>query len=161
MRALQQERRDKDAVENSRRGEAFLAQNKTNQGVATLPGGLQYKVIAQGSGQSPDLTNWVNLKFRGTRIDGSEFDVSDPHPEARIFSMRGVIQGWQDALQMMKPGGKWRLFVPSSLAYGSDGSPTAGPNETLIYDLELVSVLPGQPPPTAEDLKNEREPDGD
>ncbi len=75
--------------------------------------------------------------------------------------MRGVIQGWQDALQMMKPGGKWRLFVPSSLAYGSDGSPTAGPNETLIYDLELVSVLPGQPPPTAEDLKNEREPDGD
>ena len=132
LRAIQQERREKDAEENSRRGAAFLAQNSTNQGVVSLPGGLQYKIIVQGTGQSPDLTNWVNLKFRGTRINGSEFDVSDPHPEARIFSMRGVMQGWQEALQLMKPGAKWRLFVPPSLAYGSDGSPTAGPNDTRI-----------------------------
>jgi FKBP-type peptidyl-prolyl cis-trans isomerase FklB len=158
---VQQKRREQVAEENRRQGEAFLERNKTNPGVVCLPGGLQYQVVADGKGQSPDLTNWVNLKFRGTRINGTEFDASDPHAETRIFAMRGIIRAWQDALQLMKPGAKWRLFVPPSLAYGKEGSPAAGPNETLIYDLELVSILPGQPQPTAEDIKNERDPDGD
>jgi len=161
LRVLQQHRREQVAEENRRQGEAFLARNKTNQDVVSLPSGLQYKIIAPGKGQNPDLTNWVSLKFRGTRMNGAEFEKSDEHPRANIFSMRSVIQGWAEALQQMKPGARWQLFVPPSLAYGKDGSPDAGPNETLIYDLELVSILPGPPPPTPEDIKSEREPDGD
>jgi FKBP-type peptidyl-prolyl cis-trans isomerase FklB len=162
LRVSQQKQREEVAEENRRQGESFLARNRTNQGVICLPSGLQYQVVAPGKGQAPDLTNWVHLKFRGTRINGAEFEKFDPaHPETGVFSVRSVIQGWQEALQQMQPGARWRLFVPPSLAYGKDGSPTAGPNETLIYDLEMVSILPEAPQPTAEDLRNEREPDGD
>ena len=161
LRVVQQHRREQLAEENLRQGEAFLAQNKTNAGVVSLPSGLQYKVINAGMGPSPDLTNWVSLKFRGLRINGAEFQKSDEHPRANIFCLGSVIQGWAEALQQMKPGARWQLFVPSSLAYGKDGSPNVGPNETLIYDLELVSILPGPPQPTPEDLKNERDPGGD
>jgi FKBP-type peptidyl-prolyl cis-trans isomerase FklB len=161
LRVVQQHRRTQLAEENLRQGELFLAQNKTNPGVVSLPSGLQYKVIKPGTGQSPDLTNWVSLKFRGTRINGAEFDKSDTHPRANIFCLGSVIQGWAEALQQMQPGARWQLFVPASLAYGRDGSPAVGPNETLIYDLELASILPGPPPPTPEDIKNERDPNGD
>lgn len=161
LRVLQQHRREQLAEENRRLGEAFLARNQTNQDVVSLPGGLQYQVITQGKGQSPDLTNWVNLKFCGTRINGTEFERSNAHLRANIFSLRSVIQGWAQALQQMKPGARWRLFVPPNLAYGKEGAPNVGPSETLIYDLELVSILPGSPQPTPEDIKNERESDGD
>jgi len=161
LRVVQQQHRDKVAEENLRLGEAFLSRNKTLPGVVCPPSGLQYQVIAQGTGPNPELTNWVKLEYRGTRIDGTEFESSTAHPEASIFGLGSVTQGWAEALQMMQPGAEWRLFVPPSLAYGKDGSPGVGPNETLIYDIKLVSILPGQPPPTAEDLKNERGPDGD
>lgn len=161
VRVLQQHHREQLAEENRRQGETFLAQNKTRPGVITLPSGLQYQVLAEGTGQSPDLTNWVKLKFKGSRINGAEVENSEAHPQANIFSLRGVIRGWTEALQLMKPGAKWRLVVPPSLAFGPSGSPQVGPDETLIYDLELVSVLSGRPQPTAEDIKNERDPDGD
>ena len=161
LRIVQQNHRDQLAEENLRQGESFLARNKTLPGVVSRPSGLQYKIIAQGTGPNPELTNWVKLEYRGTRIDGTEFESSTAHPEASVFGLGSVTQGWAEALQIMQPGAEWRLFVPPSLAYGKDGSPGVGPNETLVYDLKLVSILPGQPPPTAEDIKNERGPDGD
>jgi FKBP-type peptidyl-prolyl cis-trans isomerase FklB len=161
LRVVQQRHRDEVAEENRRQGEAFLARNKTFPGVVSLPSGLQYQVIVQGTGPCPELRSWVKLEYRGTRIDGTEFESSAAHPEAGIVGLGSVTQGWAEALQMMQPGAEWRLFVPPSLAYGNDGSPGVGRNETLIYDIKLASILPGQPPPTAEDLKNERGPDGD
>ena len=161
LQVIQQQRREQLAETNRLAGEAFLSSNKTNQDVVCLPDGLQYKIIAPGKGTSPDLTNWVTLKYRGTRLNGTEFERSPMSSPANNFSLHNVIQGWSEALQKMKPGAKWQLFVPPSLAYGKDGSPEAGPNETVIYELELVSILPGPPQPTAEDLKNERDPNGD
>jgi FKBP-type peptidyl-prolyl cis-trans isomerase len=161
LRLVQQHHRDKQAEENLREGESFLARNKTLPGVVSLPTGLQYKVIAQGTGPNPAVTNWVKLEYRGAKIDGTEFESSAAHPEASIFGLGGVTQGWAEALQLMQTGAEWRLFIPSALAYGKDGSPGIGPNETLIYDLKLISILPGQPQPTAEDIKDERSPDGD
>jgi FKBP-type peptidyl-prolyl cis-trans isomerase FklB len=161
LRAVQTRHREAMAVENLHKGEAFLAQNRFHPGVVTLPSGLQYQVIAPGAGERPTLANWVQVAFRGTRIDGTEVASSDAHPESGIVCLGSVTEGWQEALQMMKPGAQWRIFVPSSLGYGSDGSPGVAPNEVLVYDLHLLSILPGQPQPTAEDIKNEREPDGD
>jgi FKBP-type peptidyl-prolyl cis-trans isomerase len=156
LRILQQRHSDQVAEENLRQGQSFLTRNKTLPGVVNLPSGLEYKIIVQGTGASPALTNWVKVEYRGTRIDGVEFESSAAHPEASIFGLGSVTQGWAEALQMMQLGAEWRLFVPPSLAYGRDGAPRVGPNETLIYDLKLVSILPGQPQPTAEDIKNER-----
>ena len=162
LRLIQQKHREQLGEDNLRQGEAFLAQNKTNQGVVSLQSGLQYKVLAQGAGESPDLTNWVILKFCGRRLNGAEFENSSSHPsQANIFSLGNVIEGWTEALQLMKSGAKWLLFVPPNLAYGKAGNPSIRPNETLIYELELVSILPGPLQPTAEDLKNERDPNGD
>jgi FKBP-type peptidyl-prolyl cis-trans isomerase FklB len=161
LRLVQQHHRDEMAEENLRLGESFLARNKTLPGVISLPSGLQYKVIVQGTGPNPTLTNWVKLEYRGTKIDGTEFESSAAHPEASIYGMGGVTQGWAEALQLMQPGAEWRLFIPSALAYGKDGSPGIGPNEALIYDIKLISILPGQPQPTAQDIKDERSPDGD
>jgi FKBP-type peptidyl-prolyl cis-trans isomerase len=162
LRVLQQQRRDQLAQKNLLEGEAFLATNKTCEGVVASPTGLQYKILARGAaGQSPDLTNWVKLKYRTFRINGAELQGPDVHADAGIFNLHGMIHGWSEALQLMKPGDKWRLFVPPDLAYGKGGSPEVDPNETLIYDLELLSILPAPPEPTAEDIKNERGPDGD
>ena len=161
LRLIQQRHRDQVSEENCRRGQAFLARTRTRQGVVILPSGLQYEVLARGSGDSPTLTNWVKVKYHSMRIDGTESENSGTHPEAGIFCVGSVTQGWEEALQLMRPGDRWRLYVPPCLAYGKDGTPGVGPSETLVYDLELVSVLPGQPQPTAEDIKNEREPDGD
>jgi FKBP-type peptidyl-prolyl cis-trans isomerase len=161
LRVVQQHHREQQAEENRRGGESFLALNKTKADVVSLPSGLQYKIITQGTGPNPDLMNWVKLKYSARRIDGTIIESSDAHPEASIFGLRSIIQGWAEALQMMQPGSKWRLFVPPSLGYGKDGSPGVGPDETLIYDLELVSILPGQPQPTAEEIKDERGSDDD
>jgi len=157
----QQRHRDEVAEENRRSGSIFLAQNGARAGVITSTSGLQYEVIATGAGASPALGNWVKLKYRGMRIDGKVFESSEAHPEASLFGLGAITAGWAEALQLMKVGDRWRLFVPPSLAFGKDGAPGVGPNETLIYDLELVSILPGQPQPTAEDLQNERATDGD
>ncbi len=131
------------AEENKAKGEAFLAQNKTKQGVVSLPCGLQYKIIADGTGASPEPGNFVMLKYRGTRIDGAVFDTSD---QPSVFAMGGIMKGWSEALEQMKPGSKWQLFIPPEDGYGGDGGPRVGPNETVVYELELVKVLQERPP---------------
>ncbi|MCH2061383.1 MAG: FKBP-type peptidyl-prolyl cis-trans isomerase [Verrucomicrobiales bacterium] len=128
------------AAKNKAAGEKFLAENAKKEGVKTTASGLQYKVITMGEGDIPKLTDRVKAKYRGTLIDGKMFDESRggvPTP----FSLRGVIKGWTEALQMMPVGSKWQLFIPSELAYGDLGRrPPIGPNTTLIFDIELAEV---------------------
>lgn len=129
-------------AKNKKEGETFLAENKKNdKEVKTLPSGLQYKVIREGEGESPTINDTVTTQYRGTLIDGTEFDSSYSRGEPSTFALRQVIKGWQEALQLMKVGAKWRLFVPSELAYGQEGAGrTIQPNATLIFDIELLSV---------------------
>lgn len=141
-----QARMDKEELElpakNKKEGETFLAENKKNdKEVKTLPSGLQYKVIREGEGESPTINDTVTTQYRGTLIDGTEFDSSYSRGEPSTFALRQVIKGWQEALQLMKVGAKWRLFVPAELAYGQEGAGrTIQPNATLIFDIELLSV---------------------
>jgi FKBP-type peptidyl-prolyl cis-trans isomerase len=120
--------------------EAFLAANKTNEGVVTLPSGLQYKILKVGTGEKPTLDDTVVCNYKGTLINGTEFDASDKHGGPSTFPVKGVIAGWTEALQLMPVGSKWQLFVPSSLAYGAQGPGDIGPNATLIFEVELVSI---------------------
>ena len=140
--------RKQQAAKNKEAGEQFLADNKTKPGVVTLPDGLQYKVLTDGKGDSPTPTNSVTVNYRGTLIDGTEFDSSAKHGQPASFRLGGVIRGWTEALQLMKPGAKWQLYVPATLAYGEAGMPPViPPDSTLIFDIELLSVsAPPQPP---------------
>jgi FKBP-type peptidyl-prolyl cis-trans isomerase FklB len=151
QRKLQTEREGKLAqlgVKNKQEGEAFLATNKTKPGIIVLTNGLQYKVITEGKGESPTLRDAVTVNYRGTLIDGTEFDSSYKRGEPATFPVTGVIRGWTEALQLMKVGSKWQLFVPSDLAYGQFGQPPKiGPNATLIFDVELLSIKPAATPP--------------
>ncbi len=121
-------------------GEKFLADNKTKEGVVTLPSGLQYKILKQGTGEKPGLEDTVVCNYKGTLINGTEFDASEKHGGPATFPVKGVIAGWTEALQLMPAGSKWQLFVPANLAYGQQGPPDIGPNATLIFEVELVSV---------------------
>ena len=121
-------------------GEKFLAENKAKEGVVTLPSGLQYKILKQGTGEKPALDDTVVCNYKGTLINGSEFDASEKHGGPATFPVKGVIAGWTEALQLMPAGSKWQLFVPSNLAYGAQGPPDIGPNATLIFEVELVSI---------------------
>lgn len=133
--------REEKAEAMLREGEKFLAENKNKEGVVTLPTGLQYKILTQGKGDKPEINDKVVCNYRGTLLDGTEFDSSAKHNGPGIFPVRGVIKGWQQALLMMPAGSKWQLFVPPHLAYGHDGGGhMVPPNATLIFDLELVSV---------------------
>ena len=126
---------------NKKEGETFLAENKKKDGVKTLPSGLQYKVITDGTGGSPKLTDTVTTNYRGTLMDGTEFDSSYKRGQPAKFPVNGVIAGWTEALQLMKVGSKWQLFIPSNLAYGERGAGNMiGPNATLIFDIELISI---------------------
>ncbi len=126
---------------NKKEGEAFLAENKKKEGVKTLPSGLQYKVIKEGTGAIPKGSEKVTTHYRGTLIDGTEFDSSYSRNEPTSFGVLEVIKGWQEALQLMKTGSKWQLYVPSNLAYGETGAgKKIGPNATLIFDIELISI---------------------
>jgi FKBP-type peptidyl-prolyl cis-trans isomerase FklB len=126
---------------NKADGEKFLAENAKKEGVKTLPSGLQYKEITPGKGKSPKATDNVTTNYRGTLIDGTEFDSSYKRGQPATFPVSGVIPGWTEALQLMKEGGKWQLFVPSNLAYGERGAGREiGPNATLIFEVELISV---------------------
>jgi FKBP-type peptidyl-prolyl cis-trans isomerase FklB len=126
---------------NKKEGEAFLAENQKKEGVKTLPSGLQYKVIQPGTGNSPKLTDEVTAHYRGTLIDGTEFDSSYRRAKPETLPVNGVIPGWTEALQLMQVGAKWQLFVPSSLAYGERGAgQNIGPNATLIFEIELISI---------------------
>ena len=134
--AVQAEKSEKAQKE----GESFLAENKTKEGVVTLPSGLQYKILKPGTGEKPTLEDTVVCNYKGTLINGTEFDASEKHGGPASFPVKGVIAGWTEALQLMPVGSKWQLFVPSNLAYGPQGPPDIGPNATLIFEVELVSI---------------------
>jgi FKBP-type peptidyl-prolyl cis-trans isomerase FklB len=137
----QAERTKQIAEKNKKEGEAFLAENRKKEGVKTLPSGLQYKVIKEGTGKTPKAEDTVVTNYRGTLTDGTEFDSSYKRGQPATFPVKGVIPGWTEALQLMKEGSKWELFIPSSLAYGERGAGNAiGPNATLIFEIELISV---------------------
>lgn len=126
---------------NKAEGEAFLAKNRGNEGVITLESGLQYKVLTAGSGAQPTAEDTVSVHYRGTLINGTEFDSSYQRGEPATFPVKGVIGGWTEALQLMKEGAKWQLFIPSDLAYGPRGAGgDIGPNSMLKFDVELLSV---------------------
>jgi FKBP-type peptidyl-prolyl cis-trans isomerase FklB len=134
-------KREEIGKKNKKDGEAFLAENKKKEGIKTLPSGLQYKVIKAGSGKKPKVTDTVTTQYRGTLLDGTEFDSSYKRNAPASFPVNGVIRGWTEALQLMEEGAKWQLFVPSSLAYGEQGAGSAiGPNATLIFEVELLSI---------------------
>jgi FKBP-type peptidyl-prolyl cis-trans isomerase FklB len=129
------------AEKNKKEGEDFLKANAKKKGVKTLPSGLQYKVITAGKGKSPTAEDTVVANYRGTLINGEEFDSSYKRGQPATFPLRGVIKGWQEALPLMKEGAKWQIFVPSQLGYGPNSpSPAIGPNATLIFEIELVSI---------------------
>jgi FKBP-type peptidyl-prolyl cis-trans isomerase FklB len=126
---------------NEKEGEAFLAANKKKEGVITLPSGLQYKILKSGDGSKPTKDQTVKCHYRGTLIDGTEFDSSYKRGEPTEFPVGQVIKGWTEALQLMPVGSKWQLFIPSDLAYGPNGAgQMIGPNATLIFDIELISI---------------------
>jgi FKBP-type peptidyl-prolyl cis-trans isomerase FklB len=128
----------KDNIEKCR---AWLAENKKRPGVTELPSGLQYEIITPGTGESPKADSKVTTHYVGTLIDGTEFDSSVKRGQPATFALNSVIKGWTEALQLMKTGAKWKLFIPSDLAYGDAGSPpNIGPGETLIFEIELISV---------------------
>jgi FKBP-type peptidyl-prolyl cis-trans isomerase FklB len=137
----QMEAQSQKAAENKAEGEAFLAENKTKKGVNTLDSGLQYKVITPGTGDSPDLNDKVKCHYRGSLINGQEFDSSYKRNEPAEFPVNGVIKGWTEALQLMKEGAKWMLYVPSELAYGDQGAGNViEPGSTLIFEVELLEI---------------------
>jgi FKBP-type peptidyl-prolyl cis-trans isomerase FklB len=149
LRRFSQEMEQKMAMRNQRQGlknkqeaGAFLAQNAKREGVQTTASGLQYRVLRQGNGPSPTLTDSVRCNYRGSLLDGTEFDSSAQHGGPAEFPVRGVIPGWTEALQKMKVGDKWQLFVPPNLAYGENppGAPIEA-NSLLVFEIELLEVL--------------------
>jgi FKBP-type peptidyl-prolyl cis-trans isomerase FklB len=128
---------------NKKQGDAFLAANKTKQGVVTLPSGLQYKIVKQGAGPKPSATDTVVCNYRGTLLDNTEFDSSYKRGQPATFQVGQVIKGWTEALQLMPVGSKWQLFIPPDLAYGQRGAGTQiGPDATLVFEVELLSIQP-------------------
>lgn len=145
MRSKQQAMMAQAADKNAKEGEAFLAANKTKPGVVTTPSGLQYKVITAGTGPKPTVDDTVLCHYRGTLIDGTEFDSSYKRNAPAKFPVKGVIKGWTEALQLMPVGSKWQLWVPATLAYGDRGAGSQiGPNTMLIFEVELLSIQPKQ-----------------
>jgi len=137
-----QEAKAKEASGPARKaGEAFLAENKSKEGVVTLPSGMQYKILTAGTGPKPTANDTVTCNYRGTLLNGKEFDSSYKRGQPASFPVSGVIKGWTEALQLMPVGSKWQLFIPPDLAYGDRGAGgDIGPGETLIFEVELISV---------------------
>lgn len=162
LASKQEKMRRETAEKNKQAGEAFLTQNKGVKGVVTLPDGLQYSIITEGTGASPGTDDTVAVKYRGTLVDGTEFD----HSDKAEFRVGRVIPGWTEALTHMKVGSQWRLFIPSELAYGQSGRPPRiEPNSVLIFDVGLLSIKQPEPQaplttsdiikvPSAEEMKN-------
>jgi FKBP-type peptidyl-prolyl cis-trans isomerase FklB len=141
MTAKQEELTKRLGEKNKKEGEAFLAENKKSEDVKTLPSGLQYKVMKAGAGKKPQINDTVTTHYRGTLIDGTEFDSSYRRGQPVSFPVAGVIPGWTEALQLMGEGAKWQLFIPPNLAYGERGTGgVIGPNATLIFEIELISI---------------------
>jgi len=141
VRKSQEDKMQQTAEKNKAAGEAFLAANKTKEGIVTLPSGLQYKILKEGSGAKPTANDSVVCNYRGTRIDGTEFDSSYRRGQPATFPVGQVIKAWTEALQLMPVGSKWQLFIPSELGYGTRGAGAdIGPNATLIFEVELLSI---------------------
>ena len=141
MMAKQQELAKQAGEKNKKEGEVFLAENKKKEGVKTLPSGLQYKVIKAGTGKKPKATDTVTVNYRGTLVNGTEFDSSYKRGKPATFPVNGVIPGWTEALQLMEEGANWQVFIPGNLAYGERGAGgQIGPNAALIFEVELISV---------------------
>ena len=165
IRAYQTEARKKIAEKNKKEGDAFLAENKKKPGVQTksvdLPDGstaeLQYKVITDGHGDIPKSNDTVSVNYKGTLLNGKEFDSSAKHGgQPSKLNVNRVIKGWTSALEMMKVGSKWELYIPSALAYGDMGNPSIEPGSTLIFEVELVGIEPPPPPaPAAQPLTSD------
>ncbi|MDY3914571.1 MAG: FKBP-type peptidyl-prolyl cis-trans isomerase [Phocaeicola sp.] len=142
VNAYFQELETKRNAENIELGKRFLEANKGKEGIITLPSGLQYEVITEGNGKQPQATDRVRCHYEGTLIDGTIFDSSVKRGEPAVFGVNQVIAGWVEALQLMKEGAKWRLFIPSDLAYGAHGAgELIAPHSTLIFEVELLEVL--------------------
>jgi len=170
LRQKQQKLAAEQGIKNKADGAAFLAANKNNPGVVTLPDGLQYLVLTNGTGAKPSATDTVKVNYRGSLLDGTEFDSSYKRGQPASFPVGHVIPGWTEALQKMNAGSKWKLFIPSELAYGPGGRPGIPPNSTLVFEVELLSVeaapprpaMPASAPltsdiikvPSAEEMKN-------
>jgi len=141
LRKTMMDKMQKVGEKNKTDGAAFLAANKSKPGVVTLPSGLQYKILQAGTGPKPGASDSVTTNYKGTLIDGTEFDSSYKRGQPATFPVTGVIKGWTEALQLMPVGSKWQLYVPASLAYGDKAaSPILGPNATLVFDVELIGI---------------------
>ena len=144
LKKLREDMLAKQAAEgkkNLEEGKAFLAENAKKEGVVTTADGLQYKIIKPGTGPKPTLDDTVTTNYRGTLIDGTEFDSTYTRGKPATFPVKGVIKGWTEALQMMKTGAKWKLWIPADLAYGDHArSKLIGPNATLVFDIDLLSI---------------------
>jgi FKBP-type peptidyl-prolyl cis-trans isomerase FklB len=155
--AKQQEKRRLLSEKNKKEGDAFLAENKNKPGVVATPSGLQYKIVSEGSGESPKADDTVVLNFRGSLVDGTEFENTVKNGKTVSFRLGSIpVRGWGEALAQMKPGAKWDLFIPPDLAYGNFGRPPqVGPEATVVYELELVSVqtAPPRAPLTSDIIK--------
>jgi len=144
MQSMQEEMRKKQMEATSQNkgiGEGYLAENKKKKGVQVTASGIQYEILTKGNGKSPKKTDRVKVHYKGTLIDGTEFDSSYKRNQPAEFSVSGVIAGWTEALQLMKVGAKWRLHIPSHLAYGERGRPSIPPNSVLIFEVELLEIL--------------------
>ena len=155
LRKKQEQEVQQVAETNKKEGEAFLAANKTKAGVVALPSGLQYKILQEGTGPKPTAADTVTVNYRGTLVNGTEFDSSYKRGQPASFPVGGIIKGWTEALLLMPVGSKWQLFIPPDLAYGQrQAGPTIGPNSTLVFEVELLSIqakpaVPAAPAPAA------------
>jgi FKBP-type peptidyl-prolyl cis-trans isomerase len=140
IRTKQEAKAKEASAPNRKDGEAYLATNKGKEGIVTLPSGLEYKILTPGSGPKPTASDTVTVNYKGTLIDGTEFDSSYKRGQPATFPVGGVIKGWTEALQLMPVGSKWQLFIPTDLAYGDSGRPGIPPGATLVFEVELISI---------------------
>jgi FKBP-type peptidyl-prolyl cis-trans isomerase FklB len=154
LMAYVQKQQSEKALSNKKVGQEFLAANAKKPGVVTLPSGLQYQIITQGTGPKPKLTDMVRVHYHGTLIDGKVFDSSVERGKPIELNVNGVIPGWTEALQLMPVGSKWKLFIPSELAYGDrQAGQMIAPGSTLVFDVELLDIINQTPPPMPDSTK--------
>ncbi|NOR19775.1 MAG: hypothetical protein GQ538_06765 [Xanthomonadales bacterium] len=142
VRAEQVEQYRALSEKNQAESESFLEANKSKTGIVALPSGVQYRIIEEGDGARPGLESRVSVHYRGSKLDGREFDSSFARGTPEEFTVNAVLKGWQEVLPLMKAGSTWQIFVPPELAFGARGNPPVGPNEALMFDLKLVEILP-------------------
>lgn len=142
VRAEQVEQFRALSEKNQAESEAFLEANKSKTGIVVLPSGVQYRIIEEGDGARPGLESRVSVHYRGSKMDGREFDSSFARGTPEEFTVNAVLAGWQEVLPLMKAGSTWQIFVPPELAFGARGNPPVGPNEALMFDIKLVEILP-------------------